>query len=75
MLQLLVRSADLIDGMVSRETVLLKPLIDVLLLFLELANIFDGALQNGTLVLVAVWYETGNLVDSLVDSFTSSPLN
>jgi hypothetical protein len=61
--------------MVSRETVLLKPLIDVLLLFLELANIFDGALQNGTLVLVAVWYETGNLVDSLVDSFTSSPLN
>lgn len=75
LLQLLVGSADLVNGMVGCEAVLLEPLVDVLLLFLKLANVFDGALQNGTLVLIAVWYEAGDLVDSLVDSLTSASLN
>jgi hypothetical protein len=75
LLQLLVGGTDLVDGVIGREAVLLEPLIDVLLLFLELADIFDGALQDSALVLVTVWYEAGNLVDSLIDSFTSSALN
>lgn len=75
LLQLLVGSADLVYGVIGRKAVLLEPLIDVFLLFLELANVFDGALQNGALVLVTVWYKAGDLVDSLVDSFASSSLN
>lgn len=75
LLQLLVGCTDLVDGMISRETVLFEPLIDVLLLLLKLANVLDGALQDRTLVLVAIGYEASNLVDSLVDGFTSSSLN
>jgi hypothetical protein len=75
LLQLLVGGTDLVDGVIGSEAVLLEPLIDVLLLFLELANIFDGPLQDSTLILVTVWYEAGDLVDSLVDSFTSSSLD
>lgn len=43
-LQLLVRCTDLADGVASGDTVLLEPLIDVLLLFLELADVLNGPL-------------------------------
>lgn len=61
--------------MIGGETVLLETLVNVLLLFLKLTNVFNGALKNGALVLITVRYEAGDLVDSLVDSLTSTSLN
>jgi hypothetical protein len=40
-----------------------------------LADVLDGTLQNGTLVLVAVRHKTGNLVDPFIDCLTASALN
>ena len=68
--QLGVRCANLCDCMIGGKTVLFKPGINVLFIFLQLADVFDGALQDSTFVLVAIWHKTGNLIDTLVDGFT-----
>jgi hypothetical protein len=47
----------------------------VLLLFLELADVFDGALEYGALVLVAVWHEAGDLIDAFIYGLTTPTLN
>lgn len=71
-LQLRVGCADFGDGMAGREAVLLKALINGLLLFLQLADVFDCTLQNGALVLVAVGHEVRDAIDSFVDSLTAT---
>jgi hypothetical protein len=61
--------------MISSQTVLLKLLIDVLLFFLELENIFNRTLEDRALVLIAVRHKTSNLVDTFINSFAAATFN
>lgn len=61
--------------MISSQAVLLELFVDVLLFFLKLQDIFNGALEYRTLVLIAVWYKTGNLVDTFINSFAATTFN
>lgn len=61
--------------MIDSQGVLLEPVVDGLLLFLELADILDGTLQDRTLILVAVWHKARDLVDAFVDGFTATSFN
>lgn len=74
-LQLGVGCADFSNGVVCREAVLLKPLINGLLLILQLANVFDRTLQNGAFVLVAVGHKVRDAIDSFIDSLTATTFN
>lgn len=61
--------------MAGSQIVLFELMVDGLLFFLELADVLDGTLQDCALVLVAVWYKAGDLVDAFVDGFTAASLN
>lgn len=74
-LQLGVLRADLVDGVSGGHIALLPPLCHALLFFVQLADILDGTLQNGTLVFVAVRDKLSDLVDALVDGLATTTLN
>lgn len=74
-LQFIIASAELCNSLLGKK-LLKRPLLDVLVLILfELSDELDGALEDGTLVLLAAWDDLGELVDTFVDGFASSALN
>ena len=74
-LQLIIASAELCNSLLGKK-LLKRPLLDVLVLVLfQLSDELDGALEDGTLVLLAAWDDLGELVDAFVDGFASSALN
>lgn len=74
-LQLIIARAELCNSLLSKKF-LQSPLLDILVLvLLELSDELHGALEDGTLVLLAAWDDLGELVDAFVDGFASSALN
>jgi hypothetical protein len=74
-LQLVIACAQLGDGL-FREELLECPLLNVLrLVFLQLCDERNGALQDGSLVLLAARDNLRQLVDALVDGLAATPLN
>ena len=74
-LKLVVRLAELRNGLL-RKKLLQSPFLDVLSLVLfELRDEGDGPLENGPLVLLAVRDDLGKLIDALVDGFSTAALD
>lgn len=71
-LQFRILRADLIDGMTGGHIVLLPSLAHGLLLVVQLADVLDGTLQDGPLVLVTIGDETRDLINALVDGLATS---
>lgn len=71
-LQLGVLRTDLVDGMGGGHVALLPPLGHALLFLVQLADVLDGTLQNGALVLVTVRDKLSDLVDALVDGLATT---
>lgn len=74
-LELGVLGVDVGDGVVQGHVVLFEAACHCLFLVVQMSNVLDGALQDGSLVLVAVGHETSKLVDALVDRLTAAALN
>jgi hypothetical protein len=75
LLELVVRLAELGDGLL-REQLLQRPLLDVLrLVLLELRDERDSPLEDRALVLLATRDDLGELVDPLVDGLTTPTLD
>ena len=74
-LQLVIRLAELADGLL-RKQLLQRPLLDVLcFILLQLRNEGNGALKDGALVLLAARNNLGELINALIDSLTATTLN
>lgn len=72
LLELVVGAAELGDGLLSKQ-LLQRPLFNVLLLvFLELRDEAHGTRQDGSLVLFTAGDNLGELVDALIDGFSSA---
>jgi hypothetical protein len=70
-----ILGADLVDGMIRGQVCLFPSSVHLLLILVKLDYILDGPLQDSTLVLVAVWNQLSNLVDSLVNGLTAAAFN
>lgn len=74
-LELVIGLAELCDGLL-RKQLLQRPLLNVLLLvLLKLRDEVDGALEDGSLVLLASRYYLGEFVDALIDVFSTTSFN
>jgi hypothetical protein len=74
-LELIAASAQLSDSLL-REELLQGPFFDILLLILlQLCDELNGALEDGSLVLLAARDNLGEFVDAFVDSLATSTLN
>lgn len=74
-LELVIGLAELCYSLL-RKQFFQRPLLNVLLLvLLELRDEVDGALEDGSLVLLASRYYLGELVDALIDVFSTASFN
>lgn len=75
LLQLIVGSAQLRDGLLSKQ-LLQRPLLNVLrFVILELIDEGNRALENRPLVLLAVGHDFCELIDALVYRFATAALD
>lgn len=70
--QFRILRADLIDGMAGGHVVLFPTFAHGFLFIMQLANVLDGTLQDGTLVLITIRHQARDLIDALVDRLTTS---
>ena len=74
-LEFVAAGAQLSDSLL-REKLLQGPFFDILLLvLLQLCDELDGALEDGSLVLLAARDDLGEFIDAFVDSLATSTLN
>lgn len=74
-LELIVGTAQLGDGLLC-EKLLQGPLLDrLLLVLLKLGDVADRVLKDGSLVLLATGNNLGKFVDTLIDRLTATALD
>jgi hypothetical protein len=74
-LEFVTAGTQLSDSLL-REKLLQGPFFDILLLVLfQLCDELDGALEDGSLILLAARDDLGEFIDAFVDSLATSTLN
>lgn len=74
-LQFIIRSTEFSNCLLC-EKLLQGPFLNILrLVFLELGDELDGALEDGAFVLLATWDNLGQLINPFVDGLSAAALN